>query len=191
MVDNQEDKPAWDYKPSGSVAVAEEPRPAASSGAGQPPDSRSSMVWTASEYIEHQHSLGWYLMLLLVTAAIAAVAYLVTKDYFSVGITVMVGIIVATSAGRKPREIKYELTAQGIHVGAKFYKYSRFKSFSIIHEGSINSVEFTPLKKLMLPVAAFFGPGDEERIMDIIGQHLPYEERKMDSVDRLSRKLRF
>ncbi len=48
-----------------------------------------------------------------------------------------------------------------------------------------------PLKKLMLPVAAYFGPGDEERIMDIIGQHLPYEERQMDPIDRLSRKLRF
>lgn len=189
---DQDDRPEWDYKPSGSTAVAEpHAQPNVGGGAAEPPDSRSTMRWTASEYIEHNRGVGWYLLLVLATAAVAAIAYLVTRDYFAIGVITVLGIIVGTSAGRKPKEIQYELTSDGIHVGQKFYKYSVFRSFSIIHQEGLSSVEFTPLKKLMLPVAAYFGPGDEERVMDIIGQHLPYEERKMDSIDRLSRKLRF
>lgn len=183
----QENQP-WDYKSSGA-AVAERPDPQVA--AGQPPDSRSSMIWTASEFIEHQRGIGWYVLLVIFTAALAAGAYLISKEYFAVAIIILVGIIVGIAAGRKPRQIQYELNNQGIHIGAKFYKYSDFRSFSIIREGVISSVEFSPIKKTRLPVAAYFGPGDEERIMDIIGQHLPYEERQLDAVDKLSRRLRF
>jgi len=186
MADQQENQ-SFDYKPSGT-AVAERPNPQT---AGQPPDSRSSMVWTASEFIEHPRGAGWYVLLIVITAALAAGAYLISKEYFAVAVIILMGIIIGVAAGRKPRQIQYELNVQGIHIGDKFYKYGDFRSFSIIREGSISSVEFSPIKKTRLPVAAYFGPGDEERIVDIIGQHLPYEERQLDSIDRLSRRLRF
>jgi|SRR5579859_8067953 len=191
-MDAQEEKPAWDYNPSGTAAVADKPQAHSSqrSSPAQPPGS-SSMVWTASEFMEHERGPGWYMLLLLATAALAGLAYLISKDYFAIGVIVVLGIIVAIAVGRKPRQIQYQLTNEGINVGDKFYKYSEFRSFAIIRDGAAASVELIPLKKIMLPVSAYFGPGDEERIMDIIGQHLPYEERQAAMIDRLSRKLRF
>jgi hypothetical protein len=43
----------------------------------------------------------------------------------------------------------------------------------------------------MPPISAYFAPKDEERITKILGNYLPYEERKLDNVERLSRRLRF
>jgi hypothetical protein len=48
----------------------------------------------------------------------------------------------------------------------------------------------TPLKKLMPPITAYYKPEDEEKITDILGGHLPIEEAKPHSIDRLSRRLR-
>lgn len=186
----QEDQPGWDYRPSGGTAIADKPN-AQTGGGAKPPSSNSSMSWTATEYIEHERGASWYLLLIVVTAALAGLAYLISKDYFAIGVIVALGIIVAIAVGRKPRELQYQLDNQGILVGDKSYNYSEFKSFTIIHDGAVSHVELVPLKKLMLPVTAYFGPGDEERIMDIIGQHLPYEQRQMAAIDRLSRKLRF
>ena len=100
---NEQDDSGWDYKPSGGAAVADAPQTQIASGvSGQPPDSRSSMVWTASEFIEHQRGPSWYFMLLLATAVLAGLAYLMTSDYFAVGVIIILGIIVGVSAGRKP-----------------------------------------------------------------------------------------
>src|SRR5436190_17724153 len=179
----------WDYKPSGAAAVADRPATQTTSGAGNPPN--APMVWTASEFIEHERGFGWYLVLIFSTVAVAAITYLLTKDFIAVGVIVVVGIIAAIAVGRKPRQLQYQLTANGIQVGEKQYNYSEFRSFSIIREENLSSIQLTPIKKFMIPVSAYFGPGDEERIVDIIGQHLPYEERQMELVDRLSRRLRF
>jgi hypothetical protein len=39
-------------------------------------------------------------------------------------------------------------------------------------------------------VSAYFEPKDEQKITALIGEHLPYEERKPGAVDRLSFRLR-
>ena len=195
---NQEEQPGWDYKPSDKTAVAEEPHPisggpkaSAPPGASAPPPKKpSSLTWTAAEFLEHDRGLGWYLLLIGATVIVAAIAWVALKDYFAVGITIAVGIIMAFAVRHKPGQVQYELTDSGINVGNKAYKYSEFKSFTIIHEMNTSSLEFIPLKKLMLPVAAFINPADEERIIDIVGSHLPYEERNMAAFDRLSRRLR-
>ena len=188
-MDQNNDQTGWEYKPSGGAAVADKPSALGAAG-GKPPPRDTSIVWTASEYIEHERGAGWYLVLLLVTAVIAGISYLLFKDYVTVGIIVVLGVIVAIAVGRKPRQVQYQLSRQGIQVGEKTYNYSQFRSFSIIREGTLSSIELMPLKKLMIPVSAYFGPADEERIVDIIGQYLPYEERQMELVDKLSRRLR-
>jgi len=185
------DKPAWDYKPSGGTAVDDQPATKSAAAAGEPPDSKSAFTWTASEFVEHERGAAWYLMLIVLTVIVAGLAYLLTKDYFALGTIVALGLIVGIAARNKPRQIQYTLDNKGLRVGEKYYRYSLFRSFSIVRDGPLSSLEFLPLKKLMFPPSAYFGPGDEERIMDVVGQHLPYEERKPDRVDRISRRLRF
>jgi hypothetical protein len=181
------------YKPAGGTdtAVADSPAPQADAGPPAKPPTDNSFTWTASEYIDHNRGGSWYLLLALGTAALAAGTYFLTKEYFAVGTIIAVGIIIAIYARQKPKQVTYELSSSGLRIGEKLYPYSLFKSFSLINDGVLNSVQLMPLKKLMPPISVYYQAADEEKITDILGQHLPFEETKPSSIDRLSRRLRF
>jgi hypothetical protein len=178
------------YTPAGGTAVADKPLPQNSAGgsSNKPPDTNFS--WSATEYIDHNRGAGWYLLLLLATGALAVGIYFLTKEYFTVGIIVAIGIILAVYAGQKPKQVTYELSNAGLRVGEKLYAYSLFKSFSLLHDGALNSIQLTPLKKLMPPISAYYKAEDEEKITDILGQHLPFDEAKASPIDNISRRLR-
>jgi hypothetical protein len=186
-----EEEVSWQYKSDNHSDTDPEAYPERS-GTAPPPSggSRGTVSWTASEYIEHHHGPGWYMALLWATGAATAGVYFLTKEYFATGVIAVVGIIVAVFASRKPQQIKYELSDSGLRVGQKLYNYNLFKSFSVVKEGGFSSLNLSPLKRFMPPVSAHFETKDEEKIISAISDFLPYEQHKVDQIDRLSRKLR-
>jgi hypothetical protein len=186
---NQDQSSPWQYKPDGG-APSPEPSDNGSPEPASKPASARSIAWQAAEFIEHQHSSGWYAALIGGAAALAALVYLATKDIFATGTIVVVGVIVGVFAGHKPKQIQYEITESGLGVNGKNYPYNAFKSFTVLREGNLSSVNLIPLKRFMPPVSAYFEPKDEPKITEALGNHLPYENRKMDGIDRLSRRLR-
>ena len=187
---NQDENSPWQYKPDDTTASTEQPEETASQSVSNPERSSDSISWQAAEFIEHHHPAGWYGGLFLITAAITALVYLTTKDYFATGTIVVVGIITGVFAGHKPAQVQYEISSSGLKINDRSYPYSSFKSFSVFQEGPLSSINLFPLKRFMPPVSAYFEPGDEKKVADAISNFLPYEERKLDAVDRLSRRLR-
>lgn len=185
---NGDDNSPWQYK-SGGSDDAETADSSETDDSSVP--SAQSFSWSAAEYAEQERGTGWYLMLALVAVVIAVVIYFVTKDYFAVGATVVAAIILGTYVGRKPNQVTYELTNKGIKIGQRTYSYSMFKSFSVFREGNLSSINFEPIKRLMPPISAYIEPQNEQKAIDAIGDHLPYEEHKLDVMDRLARRLRF
>ncbi len=185
---------SWDYKPDGQKK-SQMPQ---LSSRGVPVTSQKKKAavnetaeWTASEYIDHTRGAFWYVLLTVGTAALTAAIYFLTKDIFAGVITAVVGIIVGIFSMQKPKETTYRLSGDGLSIGEKFYPYSRFRSFAIIHEGGLTSINLVPVKKFMPIISAYFEPTQEEKIVNILGQHLAYEERGLDSIERLTRRLRF
>jgi hypothetical protein len=176
----------FQYNPGGN-----KPPENSDSTSSQPASPEASVSWAAAEYIEHERGSGWYAALLLITVVIAVGFYFITKDYFAVGTAVVVGVIVAVAAGKKPRQINYEVSRKGLRIDEKSYAYSMFKSFSMSNEEGLESVNFLPLKRFMPMVSAYFAPQDGDKIVNVIGEHLPMEEHKIDNIDRLARRLRF
>jgi hypothetical protein len=158
---------------------------------GSPAASKDTTVtWTASEYIEHQRGVSWYTLLALATLVLAAGIYFLTKDYFATGTIVVLGVIVGAFVGRKPGQVQFELSESGLRAGEKSYGYNLFKSFAVVREGNLISLNLTPIKRFMPPVSAYFDPTDEQKITNLIGEHLPYEEHKPGAIDRLSLRLK-
>ena len=194
---NPDENANWEYKPSGATATAEPPTvaKAAESGppqpASAPPPSGGSVSWTASEYIEHDRGPGWYLLLAVGTIVLAALVYLITNDYVSIGIIIVLGAIVSVFARRKPHQITYKLDESGLQIGQKTYPYGTFKSFAVIHDEALPSINLVPLKRFMPPISIYFAAPDEEQITSALGAHLPYQDQKSDRIDRLSRHLKF
>jgi hypothetical protein len=180
----------WQYKPEkGSVASV----PDLSNGSNHKharSTSPKSVSWESTEFIEQHHSASWYGALILITAGLASLVYVIAKDLIATITIVVVGIIVWIFSSQKPKPANYEITESGLSINGKLYNYANYKSFTIIQEGEFSSINLFPLKRFMPPLSAYFDPKDEQKITQALGNYLPYEQRKLDNIDRLSRRLR-
>jgi hypothetical protein len=153
-------------------------------------DNQNAISWTASEFIAHSKTFGWYAILGLITIVLAGLGY-----YFADVVTAVVIIIVALlfgyMASRKPRELPYKIDDQGVLVDKKLYPYSGFKSFSIIQEEGIESIWLMPLQRFAPGLSIYFSPQEGQKIVNLLGNYLPFEERKLDAVDKLMHRIRF
>jgi hypothetical protein len=208
-------KPGQVITPGGSQAApsqpAHQPRPAAAEPAddipedrkqlykvsfsndGQPADATpaADVSWTASEFVAHEKSVGWYGGLALVAAVIAAAVYLVTRDVISTSVVVVCAGAFGTLAGKKPRQLQYHLDGSGISVGSRQYTYEMFRSFSVVPEGAFSSIVFMPLKRFAPLTTIYYAPEDEAKIITILTKRLPVEEHKDAVIDSLMKRVRF
>lgn len=154
-------------------------------------DPNDNVTWTASEFIAHQKSIGWYAMLALVVAVLALLVYVITKDKISTGVVIIAGIVFGISAARKPRTLPYLVDNYGLHINNKLYAYKEFRSYAMLDEGAFSSIVFMPLKRFMPLLTIYYDPKDADKISSIIGARLPMETHKLDLVDQLMRRIRF
>jgi hypothetical protein len=153
--------------------------------------SAGPVSWTASEFIAHEKSTNWYVVLFGGAVIAAGLLWLITKDIISsVAILVAVGIL-ASYSSRKPRELQYTLDDHGIMIGEKRYPYTAFRSFSVIVEGPFSSIELMPLKRFSPPISIYYDPANEDAIADALTPHLPFQPHEPDPVDKLIKRIRF
>jgi hypothetical protein len=119
---------------------------------------------------------------------VAAISYL-AKDIIAGVIIIVVGVIVGVFVRQKPADAKYEISSSGLSINDKQYFFGNYKSFTIVDEGTLSSINLLPLKRFTPPLSAYFKSGEEKKIVDTLGNYLPYENRNLDSIDRLTRRL--
>ena len=185
--------PADSFAPvvMGSGAPAE-PAPVASAiepnGDDQSP---GSVTWTASEFVAHDKSAGWYARLAICAVLLAAVIFLLTRDPVSVTVVIIGGVLLGYYGSHQPRQLKYMVDNRGIQIDQKRHDYDEFKSFSVAPEGAFSSIVFMPLKRFAVPLTVYYAPDDEESIVGILSGQLPLEEHRPDAVERLMKRIRF
>ncbi len=180
----------WQYKPGGSSGSDSPPELDQQNSQSQP-SSGKPVNWTATEYIDHKQGALWYAALAAITLALGSGIYFLIHDYFGTAIILILGLVVGVFAARTPKNLKYELSNDGLRIEQRLYPYSLFKSFAIIQDGALVSIDLMPIKRFMPPVSAYFAPADQEKIIGALEDHLPYEQRQLDSIERLTRRLRF
>ncbi len=149
------------------------------------------LSWTASEFIEHQKPQGWYLLLAGGSIAASAILYLLTQDVITVVVVVVAAIMFGIVGARKPRAMDYSIQPSGLQIGVKLFPFSGFKSFSVIEEGAINSIQLMPLKRFSPPISIYFPPEQEQQITYALADYLPHEDKERDAIDRLMKRLHF
>lgn len=147
--------------------------------------------WTASEYISHEKDTLWYVLVSFASLVIAALVYFVTRELIASITIIVVAFSAVFFAGRKPETKTYRITTNTVTIDDKKYSLSDFKSFSIVDEGAIDSIWFKPLARFKPMLIIYFAPEDEEKIAEALSNFLPYENRELDALDRLTRRMRF
>ncbi len=168
--------------------------PAVDPGVSQRPQSAATKAdviqWDASEYIHHQKGFVWYAVFGVIVLILLGVSLWTQNWTFAVLIVVM-SAAMAMYAFRRPSQVHYTLTAQGLQIDKKQYSYTDFRAFGIIPDGGLFSVMFIPTKRFMPAINIYFAEDDGERIVDMLGSTLPIEKLDHDPIDKLMRRLHF
>lgn len=155
-------------------------------------DPTGAISWSASEFITHDKTASWHTLLIIGAAVLGAIVWFITKDLVSPVVILLAGIMLSFYGGRQPKQLEYQLDDKGISVGSKHFRFSDFRTFWITAEsGAFNSITLIPTKRFLLPTSLYYDPADEDRIVSIIGSHLPHEEKQTDAIDALMRRIRF
>jgi len=178
----------WKYSPTDAVVS---PAPAATPLAQPSVEQQPGISWTASEFVAHHKTGGWYALLAGGAVMAAIVVFLVTKDVVSAVVILLAAIAFGIVAARQPRELQYQVDNYGLVIGVKEYNYSAFRSFSVVQEGAFSSIVFMPLKRFASLVTIYYDPADEADIVELLSQHLPLEKRDQAAIDRLMWRIRF
>ncbi|MEI6237340.1 MAG: hypothetical protein WCP03_01945 [Candidatus Saccharibacteria bacterium] len=149
-----------------------------------------SVSWSASEFVLHEKTSGWHLLVGIGSVVLAIAVYFLTKSLFGAVTIVIVGVMVSIFGNLKPRVLDYVVSPEGITIGEKHYEYILFRSFAVIDSPHPN-LQLMPQKRFAVPITMYFTPDDEDRIVDVLGEYLPFEHQERDFVDKLSARLRF
>jgi hypothetical protein len=160
----------------------------------EPGGSIAPISWTASEFVHHEKPAGWYGVVLGSGVFLAIVVFFLTGRGLSgifASFVVILSVIAMLLVGkRQPRVLSYSIDEEGISIENKLYDFEMFSSFSVL-DGPVNSILLMPLKRIAAPLTLYFSDEDADNIVDTLGEFLPHEDRKIDSVDRLMSKIRF
>ena len=176
-------KQQWQYQ-SGQLEQQTAPEPAPHHGGDE-------IRWSASEFVSHDKTTGWYIMLGLIAFVLAGIMFAITREVFSVIVVLVLAVALGVFGALKPRTLEYAIDGDGITVGDKHFTYDMFRSFAIIEDAPVPSIQLLPQKRFMVPITIYFAPTDADVIIDSLGQFLPFEHKKRDAVDKISSRIRF
>lgn len=151
----------------------------------------TQISWTASEFIAYQKNKSWYVLAVAGVILVAGLIFLATKDTISTIVTIALGVLFIVFASRKPRVLNYEISDKGIRIGDKLHLYRTMKSFAVIEEGTIRSIDILPMQRFMPAISMYYDPKDEDVIISSLGKFLPQENREQPLIDKLMHKIRF
>jgi len=150
-----------------------------------------TVTWTASEFVAREKSSNWYLKLAGATVLVAILTFIIARDLISVSVVIIAGILLGIYGTHQPRQREYRLDQHGIGIGGKYHSYDEFRSFTVAPEDAFAGIVLMPLKRFGVPLTIYFAPDDEEKILTILSDYLPFEEYHADAVDSLMRHIRF
>ncbi|MFO0881989.1 MAG: hypothetical protein U0491_00875 [Candidatus Saccharimonadales bacterium] len=147
--------------------------------------------WTASEFVSHEKNGGWYILLGIAALLIAVITFVITKEIFSIIVVFVLALAVGVFGALKPRTLNYAIAPDGITVGEKHFTFETFRSFAVIEDGPVPSIQLLPQKRFMVPITMYFDPNNGDEIIETLGQFLPFEHKERDMVDKISSRIRF
>lgn len=155
------------------------------------PGAEAAVTWTASEFIAHEKSALWYVWLFVAAGALAAALYLITRDKVTAMVVIGAAMFLAIYGARKPRQLDYAIDQTGVKVASKQFSFGDFKSFSVVHEGQFGAINFMPLRRFSPELTVYYTLEQEQQILSILANYLPFEEAKTDRIENLMRRIGF
>jgi hypothetical protein len=145
--------------------------------------------WQASEYIHREKDHVWFVLFILATLVLIAVAIFLIKSLtFAVLIPVMAAALFVYTR-RPPRILDYTLSRHGLYINDELFAFGEFKGFALLHGLEQYSIMLVPTKRFKPAISINFPQEKGEAIVDMLAARLPMREVEPDIVDQIIRKL--
>lgn len=155
------------------------------------PTQEGVVSWSASEFIEHEKNGSWFAMLVAGAIVLGILVFVLTRQWISLIAIAVLAVAIGFFGNLKPRQLTYAIAPDGITVGDKHFTYDTFKSFAVIDDGPMSSLQLLPQKRFMVPIIMYLDPNQVDDIVGTLGEYLPFEHRERDLTDRISSRFRF
>lgn len=101
-------------------------------------------------------------------------------------LAIVLGVVALIVANRQPSHIEeYAIYEDGINIGGRHYSFNDLKSFYLVNQGDVHTVELVPTKRFMPSLSMHLETASEEQVIDLLTQLLPHEEREPSLASRL------
>lgn len=147
--------------------------------------------WTAPEFHEYAKGPRWFLAAGAIGLAVSLVAFLLTRDFVSTSVIILVTMILLINAAHRPGTHECAIDSRGIVIAGKARPFSYYKAFTITEEADSLSFTLLPLKRFTPLLTVVFPKEKFDEIAVALQEHLPYQMEITDPIDNLARRLRF
>lgn len=134
------------------------------------------------------------MMILAGAALLATIMYFVTgRDLLSVlAVVLATGLFVAYKS-HLFHGVRYRLDSREITINKNHYNLGQFRAFTVVHDrdGQAVSIELLPLKRFMPLLTVRCTAEIEPKVVGILSEHLPVDNRRPDALDAIARRLKF
>ncbi|MFA5188480.1 MAG: hypothetical protein WC460_03915 [Patescibacteria group bacterium] len=141
--------------------------------------------WTIPEYIAHERSLIWYLI--MIGLALILIIYSIFTANFLFALIIIVAIfIVFLKSYSQPKELTFQITDQGLILGTQFFPYSRINKFYIIYKPPTVKKIFFDLKGLSPDLSVWLDEMNplevRETLLEFLQEDLEKERQTIDDI---------
>lgn len=146
--------------------------------------------WIEPAHSSVQRSTMWYIIFAFIIIGLILLDVLLLK-YYTLSAVVLVSAVALIIYYRQPtKEINYTLSPdKGVYIDNVLHAYEDFKSFGVLNQGQFFTLVLIPTKRFGQSMTIHFPEQFGERIVDMVGQHLPMQEMKTDAIDRIIRRI--
>lgn len=150
------------------------------------------MKWQAPEFVYYKKSRTWYLVVIIIFAAL--ITFAIFSKSFLMGIAFFVaGAIFYLYAQKQPATMDIAITDKGIQYHDRLFPYEDLRGFWITYEPPYSKLLSVGTKYLTIPkLSIILTDQDPVELRKILIEELPEDEKLEEgAVDHFTRRIRF
>ena len=146
--------------------------------------------WETPEFVQYQKGKRWFVIALIIFIGLVIFAAF-TKQWLMAAVIVLTGAVVFIFTQQKPKTVPFAVSQMGIIFGDRFYPFSEIKSFWVVYEPQVKTLNFELTRRLSTVLTVQLLDQDPLPIRKFLKKHLPEDKsRGEETSDRISRFLK-
>ena len=146
--------------------------------------------WTAPEFIQYEKGRSWFVMLAIISAALVIIALLMQNYLFAL-IIVMAAFLIYVQAAKRPKEITFMISSEGITIDEKTYPFGEFRSFWIFEEPELRYANLLSKRLTQPQIHLPLAEQDPQIIRRALIDFIPEKKQEETFSDIIARKIKF